>query len=82
MRASLFRLSLGTLCLALLPLGSAEAAGKTSSSRSAESSAAQTVVTNPKTAWTAAEPANCSRVRRKLWQADEGWLVKTVTVCH
>ncbi|WP_331285300.1 MULTISPECIES: hypothetical protein [Methylobacteriaceae] len=43
---------------------------------------AQPTPAAPQTAWTAAEPANCSRVRRKLWQADQGWLVKTVTVCH
>lgn len=35
-------------------------------------------------AWTAAEsePANCTQSRRKLWQAGEGWVVKTVTVCR
>lgn len=36
------------------------------------------------TAWTAAEsePANCTQSRRKLWQAGEGWVVKTVTICR
>ncbi len=36
------------------------------------------------TTWTAAEsePTHCTQSRRKLWQAAEGWVVKTVTVCR
>lgn len=38
----------------------------------------------PGTTWTSAEatPANCSQSRRKLWQAGEGWMVRTVTICR
>ena len=79
MRAPILRLSLGLLCLGPWPITAAVALAKTGSARSA---ASQTVIKTPETAWTAAEPANCSRARRKLWQADQGWLVKTVTVCH
>ncbi|MDV2984112.1 UNVERIFIED_CONTAM: hypothetical protein Q9R58_07335 [Methylobacteriaceae bacterium AG10] len=90
MRASLLRLSLGLLCLGLMLPGEAMAARKATPSRPAKTTVktkvaqadAKTPAPAPQTAWTAAEPANCGRVRRKLWQADEGWIVKTVTVCH
>ncbi len=82
MRASFLRPLLGLLCLGLMLPGEAMAARKTAPSRPKAAPTAQPVATLPQTAWTAAEPANCSRVRRKLWQAEEGWLVKTVTVCH
>nr|WP_244973489.1 hypothetical protein [Methylobacterium bullatum] len=38
----------------------------------------------PAVTWTSAEPdeLRCGRSRRKLWQAGEGWVVKTVTVCR
>jgi hypothetical protein len=38
----------------------------------------------PAVTWTSAEPdeLRCGRSRRKLWQAGEGWMVKTVTVCR
>ena len=38
----------------------------------------------PGVTWTSSEPeaANCGRSRRKLWQAGEGWVVKSVTVCR
>ncbi len=38
----------------------------------------------PGVTWTSAEPEElrCGRSRRKLWQAGEGWVVKTVTVCR
>lgn len=34
--------------------------------------------------WTSAEPdtQNCARSRRKFWQAGDGWVVKTITVCR
>lgn len=94
MRASLLRLSLGLLCLGLILPGEAMAARKTAPLRPAKTppktvvakadtkADAHAPLTPPQTAWTAAESANCGRVRRKLWQADEGWIVKTVTVCH
>ena len=94
MRASLLRLSLGLLCLGLILPGEAMAARKTAPLRPAKTppktavakadtkADTNTPLTAPQTAWTAAESANCGRVRRKLWQAVEGWIVKTVTVCH
>ncbi|KQQ13586.1 hypothetical protein ASF53_11460 [Methylobacterium sp. Leaf123] len=84
MRASLLRISFGLLCLGLMLPGEAMAARKAAPSRPARTAVAQaaTQPLAPQTAWTAAESANCNRVRRKLWQADEGWIVKTVTVCH
>ncbi|KQT76569.1 hypothetical protein ASG51_06730 [Methylobacterium sp. Leaf465] len=38
----------------------------------------------PVTSWTSSEPENptCQRTRRKLWQADEGWVVRSITVCR
>jgi hypothetical protein len=90
LRASLLRFSLGLLCLGLMLPGEAMAARKAAPQRPAKTivktKVAQTETkappAAPQTAWTAAESANCGRVRRKLWQADEGWIVKTVTVCH
>lgn len=82
MRAPILRLSLGLLCLGLTLPSEALAARKAGLPRKAPPPVAQPAPVAPQTAWTAAEPANCSRVRRKLWQADQGWLVKTVTVCH
>ncbi|MRI55693.1 hypothetical protein D8770_17245 [Methylobacterium sp. DB1607] len=90
MRASLLRFSLGMLCLGLMLPHEAMAARKSAPSRPAKAvvktkvaqTDAQALPSAPQTAWTAAESANCGRVRRKLWQADEGWIVKTVTVCH
>lgn len=87
MHASTLRLSLGLLCLGLMLPGEALAARKAvpllpAPKAAAHRAAAPAPQPAPQTAWTAAEPANCARVRRKLWQADEGWLVKTVTVCH
>ncbi|MBB2961497.1 hypothetical protein [Methylobacterium sp. R2-1] len=90
MRASLLRFSLGLLCLGLMLPDEAMAARKAAPSRPAKTTVktkvaqvdTKTPPTAPQTAWTAAEPANCGRVRRKLWQGDEGWIVKTVTVCH
>lgn len=37
----------------------------------------------PATAWTAGDRTGrpCSRIRRKLWQPGEGWVVKAVSVC-
>lgn len=63
------------LLLALVP-GEA-LAGRVPTARPAEPVA-------PGTAWTSAEPesAACQRSRRKLWQAGEGWVVRTVTVCR
>lgn len=80
MRAPLLRLSLGLLCLAPALPGEALAARKTPppAARPAPAEPAQ----KPGTAWTAAEPANCTRARRKLWQEGEGWIVKTVSVCR
>lgn len=86
MRASFLRLSLGLLCLGLTLPGEAMAARKAVPVRAARTAVAKvepkSLPSAPQTAWTAAESANCGRVRRKLWQADEGWIVKTVTVCH
>lgn len=82
MRASLLRLSLGLLCLGPILPGEALAARKTPPPRKPVAPVAQAAPAAPQTAWTAAESANCARVRRKLWQAEQGWLVKTVTVCH
>ena len=95
MRASLLRFSLGLLCLGLMLPSEAMAARKATPSRPAKTMSKPTMVkpklaqpdaklppSAPQTAWTAAAPANCGRVRRKLWQAEEGWIVKTVTVCH
>lgn len=38
----------------------------------------------PGTTWTSgeAESPACQRSRRKLWQAGEGWVVRSVTVCR
>jgi hypothetical protein len=84
LRASLLRSSLGLLCLGLMLPGEALAARKAAPPRPARTAVAQPAPQplGPQTAWTAAESPNCNRVRRKLWQADEGWIVKTVTVCH
>jgi len=86
LRALLLRSSFGLLCLGLMLPGEALAARKAAPSRPAGTAVAQSAANPqplaPQTAWTAAEAANCNRVRRKLWQADEGWIVKTVTVCH
>lgn len=90
MRASLLRLSLGLLCLGLVFPSEAMAARKAAPPRPAKTMVkpkmaqpdAKLLPSAPQTAWTAAEPANCGRMRRKLWQAEEGWIVKTVTVCH
>ncbi|WP_232630443.1 hypothetical protein [Methylobacterium sp. Leaf118] len=82
MRPLLLRLSLGLLCLApALPI-EASAAGKVSPA--AARTAPADPAPKPGTTWTAAEPepAHCSRVRRKLWQESEGWIVKTVNVCR
>lgn len=40
--------------------------------------------TAPVTSWTSSEPENpaCQRTRRKLWQGEEGWVVRSVTVCR
>lgn len=82
MRPLLLRLSLGLLCLAPALPTEALAAGK-APPPAARLSPAEPAA-KPGTTWTAAEPepANCSRVRRKLWQESEGWIVKTVNVCR
>ena len=37
----------------------------------------------PKASWTSGTaPADCTRARRKLWQPEQGWIVKTITTCH
>lgn len=33
-------------------------------------------------AWTAGAAADCTRARRKFWQAGEGWIVRTITTCR
>ncbi|GAB6844707.1 hypothetical protein HNR00_000290 [Methylorubrum rhodinum] len=82
MRASPFRILLGSLSLALSWSTAALAApeAKVKAPRLAEAPAAPAA--KPGTVWTAAEPDNCSRARRKLWQEGEGWIVKTITVCR
>lgn len=83
MRASTLRISLGLLCLGLLAPDGALAARKAPPPPAAEAQAtAKDTGKGPSTAWTAAEPANCTRLRRKLWQDGEGWIVKTVNICR
>ncbi|NEU13618.1 hypothetical protein G3T14_15975 [Methylobacterium sp. BTF04] len=62
------------ILLGAIPIG-ASAAGRP---------ATPTPPERPATTWTSgeSEPANCSHIRRKLWQDGEGWVVKTVTVCR
>ncbi|POR44805.1 hypothetical protein [Methylobacterium sp. V23] len=52
-------------------------AGRSRTARVAEPAA-------PVTSWTSSEPENptCQRTRRKLWQAGEGWVVRSITVCR
>ncbi|MCC0809248.1 hypothetical protein FPV16_24125 [Methylobacterium sp. W2] len=59
----------------------APAAGSPAKQASADETASTEA---PAVTWTSAEPDDlqCGRSRRKLWQAGEGWVVKTVTVCR
>lgn len=83
MPASPLRILLGTLCLALSGSPEALAAGKAKpEAQPTVRAAAPAAADRPGTAWTAAEPDNCARARRKLWQEGEGWIVKTITVCR
>ncbi len=79
-RASTFRILLGSLGLALSASPNAMAATKAKPPVQAAVPAASSE--KPGTAWTAAEPDNCARARRTLWQEGEGWIVKTITVCR
>ncbi|KQT49340.1 hypothetical protein ASG52_09990 [Methylobacterium sp. Leaf456] len=84
MRAPSFRILLGSLCFALSVSPEALAAAKARPEAKPPVRAAAPAVSadKPGTAWTAAEPDNCTRARRKLWQEGEGWIVKTITVCR
>lgn len=61
------------LLLALPGAAAAEPARRSPTPRAA--------AVDPAGTWTAA-PADCTRSRRKLWQPDEGWVVRTVTTCR
>ncbi len=80
-RASTLRILLGSLGLALSLSPEALAAPKAKPAAKPPVQAAAPAE-KPGTAWTAAEPDNCARARRKLWQESEGWIVKTITVCR
>ncbi|GJE76478.1 MULTISPECIES: hypothetical protein [Methylorubrum] len=84
MRASIFRILLGSLCLALScpPEALAARKAKATAKPPVEAAAPVAPAEKPGTTWTAAEPAHCSQARRKLWQESEGWIVKTVSVCR
>ncbi|GJE58975.1 hypothetical protein [Methylobacterium trifolii] len=72
-------LALALACLVGTLAGTpAEARRSASAPRPAEAEA------EPAGAWTAgvAQAPTCSRTRRKLWQADEGWVVKTISTCR
>ncbi|WP_336487336.1 hypothetical protein [Methylobacterium nigriterrae] len=58
-------------------------AGPAEARRSATSAAAQPDA-QPGVAWASgeAQPPNCTRGRRKFWQAGEGWVVRTITACR
>lgn len=81
-RAPSLRILLGTLGLALSVSPEALAAKAKAPAKSSVQAAAPAATEKPGTAWTAAEPDNCARARRKLWQEGEGWIVKTITVCR
>lgn len=84
MRASRFRILLGSLGLALSvsPEALAAAKAKPAAKPAIEAATPAAPAEKPGTTWTAAEPDNCARARRKLWQEGEGWIVKTITVCR
>ncbi len=82
-RASTLRILLGSLGLALSVSPEALAAkAKPKVKPPIQAAAPVASAEKPGTAWTAAEPDNCARARRKLWQEGEGWIVKTITVCR
>lgn len=63
----------------------APTAGSVAKAASPEAMSTEAMSTEaPAVTWTSAEPdeLRCGRSRRKLWQAGEGWMVKTVTVCR
>ena len=84
--ASNLRPTLAAALLAFACVVAAPAAARDSAPAPLRPSAKQTVqpeATEPTGAWAAASvPTDCTRARRKLWQADQGWIVKAITTCH
>ena len=59
------------------------AAAPAEAGRSRSPERSPTASEEPAGAWTAgATPPACARNRRKLWQGEAGWVVKTVTTCR
>lgn len=84
--ASSLRPNLVASILALAFILAIPASARESTKRTEPVRPAQTVEpppSEPAGAWTAGTaPADCTRARRKLWQPEQGWIVKTVTTCH
>ncbi len=72
---------LALACILAIPAAAREAAKPTEPVRPVQTVEPQP--SEPAGAWTAGTaPADCTRARRKLWQPEQGWIVKTITLCH
>ncbi|GJD46826.1 hypothetical protein AFCDBAGC_4711 [Methylobacterium cerastii] len=85
--ASNLRARLAASLLALACVVATPAAAREAARRPERPRPVQTVEppppSEPTGAWTSGTaPADCTRARRKLWQPEQGWIVKTITTCH
>lgn len=79
--------TLSALILALASLAAVPAAAREVKRTAERARPVQTVeqeLSEPVGTWAAgiSPAADCTRARRKLWQAGEGWIVKTITTCR
>ena len=81
-RARLAASLLALACVVATPAAAREAARRPERPRPV-----QTVEppppSEPSASWTSGTvPTDCTRARRKLWQPEQGWIVKSITTCH
>jgi len=71
--------------LAFIVLGSTVQAAAPLEPKAADRAAAAMAGKDPQTTSSVAVdplPSNCQRSRKRLWVADEGWIVRKVTTCY
>ncbi|MCJ2105554.1 hypothetical protein MKK70_09210 [Methylobacterium sp. E-041] len=81
LRARLAASLLALACVVAIPAVARDAAKRPERPRPVQT--VEPDASEPKAAWTAGTaPPDCTRARRKLWQPEQGWIVKAITTCH